>query len=886
MSDGAKLEALGHLEKALTAYVAERQWDGAVRLAMSLNRQLDAARYCLQAQRHWDAAVCFQRGGAQKECLAALVQVTPANARYRDACVHAVRVAQSLGTPLDSMSSWFMPFISYAPTSPGEAGAMKELAEAFARGEKVRLATSIYRSVLQAFPKDADAAERLAVLSAREPRPSSPSSPGTPSTPLPAPPMTSTASGVVRALKPKLSDLLIAKGLVSQSQVDRLLREQPEVGRSESVLAEALSAANLVSELDVIRTLSESCGIAWISDEDLLATSTPEAAKGLTLELAERWKVAPIKLVDRQLHLAMPDPRDVALVDKLRFSTGLKIVGVFATAAGIRRTVGKLYHGEDPDRSEVTSWHGQLLDPSGGSMPLEPFSDRYTGTREHTFDTGEFERPAAVPAPAPAAEAAAKKGATIDLPRPPTVGSRFAGRYQLEALIGEGGSASVYRAMDMELNEHVAIKLFSPATAAEAETMVARFKLELSLSRLLSHPNIIRLFDLGSQGQWRYLTMELLDGKDVASLMNERGQAFGIGEGLKLLEQVCTGLQAAHERGVVHRDIKPHNLFVTTQGEVKVMDFGIARKLNSPGVTVVGTIAGTPEYMSPEQINGFSDVTHTTDLYALGITAYQMFTGVLPFERPELTALLIAQATEAPPLPTSKNPGIPLALEALLLRLLEKDPARRPASAAEVGATLRSIRTSLGRPEGRPLPPEPPRQLAEEIAPPVPSYMLSVLGRQRQLLGASRFLERYPCDWLVREPGPWNPARSVLSSNTEKTHQPSRLDGGQPMGDDALCFELRHAPGVSVTLGRSTENSIVVNDLTVSREQFLLQFVDRTWVVRSRGTPLAVDGVAVGEAGTPLKNAAVISAGDVRMTFYSPAGFTQRLEEEDHKSGR
>ena len=104
------------------------------------------------------------------------------------------------------------------------------------------------------------------------------------------------------------------------------------------------------------------------------------------------------------------------------------------------------------------------------------------------------------------------------------------------------------------------------------------------------------------------------------------------------------------------------------------------------------------------------------------------------------------------------------------------------------------------------------------------------------------------------------------------------------MGDAARCCELKHAPGVSVTLGRSMENSIVINDLTISREQFLLQFVDRTWVVHSRGTPLAVDGVAVGEAGTPLKNGAVISAGDVRMTFYSPAGFPQRLEQEADKS--
>ncbi len=146
---------------------------------------------------------------------------------------------------------------------------------------------------------------------------------------------------------------------------------------------------------------------------------------------------------------------------------------------------------------------------------------------------------------------------------------------------------------------------------------------------------------------------------------------------------------------MVHRDIKPHNLFVTSSGEVKVMDFGIARKLNSRGVTIIGTIAGTPEYMSPEQINGFSDVTHATDLYALGITAYQMFTDSLPFAQAELTRLLMAQATEVPPSPRSRNPAIPEDLELVLMKLLEKKPEDRPSSAAELGMSLRSIRLSL-----------------------------------------------------------------------------------------------------------------------------------------------------------------------------------------------
>jgi serine/threonine-protein kinase len=712
MSEGIRLEAQGHLEKALTAYVSEKHWDGAVRVAMSLNRHLDAAKFCLQAGRPWDAAVCFQRANAPRECLQALLQVTPQNTRYRDACVHAIRVAQTLQMPLDTMSAFFMPFLSRVPGNPAEAGALKELAEAFVTGGKLRLAISIYRSVLQAYPNDLDAPERLTELVAIEKTNSSSSSSSFPAvaTPSPGPfqssgsgaftkssasgsiagktpPAVSSHSGLMRALRPKLSEILVQRGVIDQPKVDKLFRDQPGTKNSESAFIEAIVTAEWLKAEDVLRIQSETSGIPFATDEELIFNSTPEAAKALTSELAEKLKVAPMRLLDRTLTVGMQDPRDMTLIDKLRFGTGLKIVGMFATADAIRRTNGRHYRGEDPNETGTEAWQGKMLDPALGT--LEPYSDRYTGTREHQFETGEFERTAESSAPV------VKRAPTTEMQAPPKVGTKFARRYQLEALIGEGGSASVFRALDLELNEPVAIKIFTPATASEAETMVARFKLELSLSRLLSHPNIVRLFDLGSEGPWRYLTMELLEGKDLASLMNERGRALPVEEGLRYLEQACIGLQCAHERGVVHRDIKPHNLFVTTKGEVKVMDFGIARKLNTPGVTMMGTIAGTPEYMSPEQINGFSDVNSSTDLYALGVTAYQVFTGALPFNYAELTRLLIAQASEAPPSPRSKNPQLPEALEAVLLKCLEKDPAKRPGNAAVLSMSLRAIREAL-----------------------------------------------------------------------------------------------------------------------------------------------------------------------------------------------
>jgi serine/threonine-protein kinase len=407
--------------------------------------------------------------------------------------------------------------------------------------------------------------------------------------------------------------------------------------------------------------------------------------------------VAPISLIDRHLCLAMRDPRDIAVIDKLRFASGMsQVIGVFATELAIRRGIGKLYHGEDPQQQDIGEWRGQGWDKSAEVEAPAPFSDRYTGTRERQFDTGDLEKRmrAEIGSAEPVVPASGAQR-TLAMQVLPKIGATFAGRYRLEALIGEGGSATIFKAIDTELNEPVALKLFRPSTPAEAENLVARFKLELSLSRLLSHPNIIRLFDLGSHEGWRYLTMELLEGRDLALMLGEHAEPLGLRSGLRILEQVCVGLQFAHEQGVVHRDIKPQNLFITHDGIAKLMDFGIAKKLRSAGVTVAGMVAGTPEFISPEQIKSFSSVTHLTDLYALGATAYMMFTGAPPFTHPELIGLLMAQANDRPPPLRSKNPEIPLDLEAAILKLLEKDPARRFQSARAFGVALRAIRERL-----------------------------------------------------------------------------------------------------------------------------------------------------------------------------------------------
>ena len=159
---------------------------------------------------------------------------------------------------------------------------------------------------------------------------------------------------------------------------------------------------------------------------------------------------------------------------------------------------------------------------------------------------------------------------------------------------------------------------------------------------------------------------------------------------------------------------------------------------------------------------------------------------------------------------------------------------------------------------------------------PVPAYMLSLLGRQRQLLG-ERFFERYASNWLVWEPGVWRPARSVSTSNTEATQLPTPVPLARPLGDDALCFELKRVANSALTVGRGTDNAIVVNDLTVSRAQLHLTFTDGVWRVCST-TAMTLNGVPVGTQGAVLGNAAALVIGDVRMTFYEPQGFLARLQ--------
>ena len=282
----------------------------------------------------------------------------------------------------------------------------------------------------------------------------------------------------------------------------------------------------------------------------------------------------------------------------------------------------------------------------------------------------------------------------IDQPTPPAkeaqpdtfaTGSVVANRYRIEGEIGRGGMATVYRAHDLELTEDGALKLFRPT--GHDEEGIARFRQELKLSRRLAHRNITRVYDLGVHHGHRYISMELLVGQSLEELNRK---PWPLARAVDCLVQVCEGLEAAHAHGVVHRDIKPGNLFLTREGVAKIMDFGIARERSAPGVTQVGMILGTPEYMSPEQIRG-EGATEKSDLYALGVVAYEMFAGRKPFVHASLFPLLQMHLGAAPVPLRQVGPGLPPELETVVLKLLEKNPARRYADARALANALSAI---------------------------------------------------------------------------------------------------------------------------------------------------------------------------------------------------
>ena len=273
-----------------------------------------------------------------------------------------------------------------------------------------------------------------------------------------------------------------------------------------------------------------------------------------------------------------------------------------------------------------------------------------------------------------------------------TRGTTFAGRYEIIEELGAGGMGRVYRAHDTKLNEEVALKLIRSEIGADKRT-VERFRNELKTARKITHKNVCRVYDFHEEGKTLYLTMEYVRGEDLKSLIH-RTRAINVGAALSIARQVAEGLGEAHKLGITHRDLKPGNIMIDRDGQAKVMDFGIARVKQEKGITGEGAIIGTPEYMSPEQVEG-KPADPRSDIYSVGVILFEMIVGRAPFEGDTPFSVANKHKTEPPPIPRKLAPQIPEGLNKLILRCLEKDRAKRYQTAEELAADLSTVEQAL-----------------------------------------------------------------------------------------------------------------------------------------------------------------------------------------------
>jgi serine/threonine protein kinase len=267
----------------------------------------------------------------------------------------------------------------------------------------------------------------------------------------------------------------------------------------------------------------------------------------------------------------------------------------------------------------------------------------------------------------------------------------LSGRYELGDRLGSGGMSNVYLAIDLTLERTVAVKILAEHLSDD-ERFVARFRREALAVAKLIHPNIVQVYDTGIDDGRHYIVMEYVEGRSGAQILQRQG-AIGAETAAEAGIQACAGLDYAHRRGIIHRDVKPGNLMLVGGPvgggamTVKLTDFGIARALAQTRITQVGSVVGTAAYLAPEQVRG-EEATPATDVYALGVVLYQFLTGRLPYEGSTLAELAVRQQNERPLAPSTYNDAVPEPLGSAVLRALEGDPARRYASADELAGGL------------------------------------------------------------------------------------------------------------------------------------------------------------------------------------------------------
>lgn len=352
------------------------------------------------------------------------------------------------------------------------------------------------------------------------------------------------------------------------------------------------------------------------------------------------------------------------------------------------------------------SLSGPGSDPRSASGPGDARATR--GMQNDTMLLSDVPDVAELVAEASAASAAA---GALALDAAPNLSAQslaaLSQRYDILGEAGHGSMGNVYKARDRETGETVALKLLKPEIASD-QAMMDRFKNELLFARKITHKNVCRVHDFNRIGSVAYTTMEFVDGESLRSVLNRFG-SLGLRKGIQLALQISSGLKEAHVQGIVHRDLKPENVMIDDLGNVKIMDFGIARSMEG-AARLTGSMIGTPAYMAPEQVAGKA-VDYRTDIYSLGLMLYEMFTGVPAFQAEAPVAVALKQMRESPRPPHEIDPSIPVPLERAILKCLEKDPTRRFQSVSELETVLRSPGATISAPAGSAPAAMPPRQL-------------------------------------------------------------------------------------------------------------------------------------------------------------------------------
>ena len=281
-----------------------------------------------------------------------------------------------------------------------------------------------------------------------------------------------------------------------------------------------------------------------------------------------------------------------------------------------------------------------------------------------------------------------------------TRGTTFADRYEVIEELGKGGMGRVFRVLDNKINEEVALKLINPEIASDKK-VIERFSNELKMARKVSHKNICRLYHLGEENGANYITMEYVPGESLKSMIGMTKQ-LSTATAVNIAKQICEGLAEAHRLDVIHRDLKSKNIMIDKNGNARIMDFGIAHSLQAKGKTGLGTMIGSPAYMSPEQVEG-KEIDQRSDIYSLGVIMFEMITGRLPFNGDNSLSIALKHKTEAPPDPRNFNGQVPLEFTRLVQRCMAKDKDKRFQDAKELHSELSNIEKDVSSAE-RPMP--------------------------------------------------------------------------------------------------------------------------------------------------------------------------------------